>query len=206
MAILSWKWKFWNLLVRRRRPLWCHWRPLCGIGNFGKKILDMGNFFPKFWKLWKFWKFWFEISKVGSKFWRWEGYIDKKLFRESESRRHTVDKFSLSDGNRGGRTWWRWADRPWRNRLKSQSGCDLAIELLLHRPLFWWASMSTSLRRHKNLLIVESNLVQAQPFRRLQLPLSTNPLPRVVLVWLLAWPFIWLKHPTQVWSTGSTWF
>ena len=31
MAILSWKWKFWNLLVRRRRPL-------CGFGNFGKKI------------------------------------------------------------------------------------------------------------------------------------------------------------------------
>ena len=37
-AILSWKWKFWNLLVRRRRPLWCNWRPLCGFGNFGEKI------------------------------------------------------------------------------------------------------------------------------------------------------------------------
>ena len=44
MAILSWKWKFWNLLVRRRRPLWCHWRPLCGFGNFEKKILNLENF------------------------------------------------------------------------------------------------------------------------------------------------------------------
>ena len=45
MAILSWKWKFWNLPVRRRRPLWCHWRPLCSFGNFWKKNLDFGIFF-----------------------------------------------------------------------------------------------------------------------------------------------------------------
>ena len=35
----SWKkWKFCNWVVRRRRPLWCQWRPLCGFGNFGKKF------------------------------------------------------------------------------------------------------------------------------------------------------------------------
>ena len=46
MAILSWEWKFWNLLVRRRRPLWCQRRPLCGFGNFEKKfnILDFQTF------------------------------------------------------------------------------------------------------------------------------------------------------------------
>ena len=41
MAILSWKW---NLLVRRRRPLWCHWRPLCG---FEEKNSRFWNFFPE---------------------------------------------------------------------------------------------------------------------------------------------------------------
>ena len=102
--------------------------------------------------------------------------------------------------------WRQWTDRPWRNRLKSQSGCDLVTDLFFHRPLFWWVRMSSSLRRYKNLLKVASYLVQAQPLRRLQLPLSTKPLPRVVLVWLLVWPFIWLNHPTQVWSTSSTWF
>ena len=35
----SWKkWKFCNWVVRRRRPLWCQWRPLCGFGNFGKQF------------------------------------------------------------------------------------------------------------------------------------------------------------------------
>ena len=77
MAILSWKWKFWNLLVRRRRPLWCHWRPLCGFGNFEKKFW-IWEFFSKILKIWKFSKFWIKISKVGSKFWRWEGYIGPK--------------------------------------------------------------------------------------------------------------------------------
>ena len=52
MAILSWKWKFWNLLVRRRRPLWSQWRPLCGFGNFEKKIKIL-EFFPKILKIWK---------------------------------------------------------------------------------------------------------------------------------------------------------
>ena len=61
-------------LMSLAAPLW-YWK-------FWEKNLDFGNFFPKIWKLWKFWKFWFEISKVGSKFWRWEGYISpyfKKL-------------------------------------------------------------------------------------------------------------------------------
>ena len=48
MAILGWKWKFWSLLVRRRRPLWYHWRPLCGFGNFGNKFWIL-EIFPKFW-------------------------------------------------------------------------------------------------------------------------------------------------------------
>ena len=43
MAILSKKRKLWNLLVRRRRPL-------CGFGNFEKKIQNFG-FFCKFRKL-----------------------------------------------------------------------------------------------------------------------------------------------------------
>ena len=49
MAILSWKWKFWNLLVRRRRPLWCQWRSLCGLENFEKKfkILIFFSKYPK---------------------------------------------------------------------------------------------------------------------------------------------------------------
>ena len=54
-------------LMSLAAPLW-YWK-------FWKKILDFGNFFPKFWKIWKFW---FEISKVGGKFWRWEGYITMK--------------------------------------------------------------------------------------------------------------------------------
>ena len=33
------------------------------------------EFFSKILKIWKFSKFWIKISKVGSKFWRWEGYI-----------------------------------------------------------------------------------------------------------------------------------
>ena len=51
-------------------PLW-FWK-------FWKKNSRFWNFFPKFWKfwkLWKFWKFWFKISKVGCKFWCWEGYM-----------------------------------------------------------------------------------------------------------------------------------
>ena len=35
----SWKkWKFCNWVVRRRRPLWCQWWPLCGLRHFVKKI------------------------------------------------------------------------------------------------------------------------------------------------------------------------
>ena len=49
MAMLGKKWKLWNLLVRRLRPLWCQWRPLCGLENFEKKIKIL-NFFCKFWK------------------------------------------------------------------------------------------------------------------------------------------------------------
>ena len=52
MAILGKEWKFWNLLVRRRRPLWSQWRPLCGFGNFEKKIKIL-EFFPKILKIWK---------------------------------------------------------------------------------------------------------------------------------------------------------
>ena len=54
-------------LMSLAAPLW-FWK-------FWKKILDFGIFFPKFWIFWKFWKLWVIISKVGSKFWRWEGYI-----------------------------------------------------------------------------------------------------------------------------------
>ena len=79
MAILSWKWKFCNWLARRRRPLWCQWRPLWGFGNFGKKFW-IWEFFSKILKILKFSKFWIKISKVGSKFWRWEGYITQKNF------------------------------------------------------------------------------------------------------------------------------
>ena len=78
----SWKkWKFCNWVVRRRRPLWCQWRPLCGFGNFGKKFW-IWEFFSKILKIWKFSKFWIKISKVGSKFWRWEGYmrLNKSIF------------------------------------------------------------------------------------------------------------------------------
>ena len=45
--------KFWNLPVRRRWPLWCQWRPLCGFGNFEKKKLKFWIFFCKGWKLWR---------------------------------------------------------------------------------------------------------------------------------------------------------
>ena len=34
--------------ISRRRPLWCHWRSLCGFGNFGEKILNLGIFFQNF--------------------------------------------------------------------------------------------------------------------------------------------------------------
>ena len=40
-----------------------------------EKNSEFGNFFSKILKIWKFSKFWIKISKVGSKFWRWEGYI-----------------------------------------------------------------------------------------------------------------------------------
>ena len=52
MAIIGKKWKFRNLLVRKRRPLWCQWQPLCGFENFEKKIQNFG-FFCKYWKLWR---------------------------------------------------------------------------------------------------------------------------------------------------------
>ena len=84
MAIISWKWKFWNLLVRRRRPLWCQWRPLYGFGNFGKKILNFGIFFRNFEYFENFWKLWVIISKVGSIFWRWEGYIRQKKTKKKQ--------------------------------------------------------------------------------------------------------------------------
>ena len=48
-------------------PLW-FWK-------FWKKNSRFWNFFLKFWTFWKIWKLWVIISKVGSKFWRWEGYI-----------------------------------------------------------------------------------------------------------------------------------
>ena len=47
MAILRWKWNFWNLLVRRRWPLWCRWRPHSGFGNFEEKYSRFWNFFPE---------------------------------------------------------------------------------------------------------------------------------------------------------------
>ena len=61
----------WALLVRRRRPLWCQWRPLSGLGNFEKKVQNLGFFanFENFEKLRVI------NSKVGGKYWRWEGYI-----------------------------------------------------------------------------------------------------------------------------------
>ena len=118
IAILSWKWKSWNLLVRRRRPLWgifsikhdlarscfhlwlkigdegdkifsefCHpqkkwkfWnllvrrrRPLCGFGNFEKIIQNYGFFLQTLKIMANFEKFRIIFSKVGGKFWRWEG-------------------------------------------------------------------------------------------------------------------------------------
>ena len=48
LETLDKKWKFCNCRARRRRPLWCQWRPLCGFGNFGKKILSLGIFFQYF--------------------------------------------------------------------------------------------------------------------------------------------------------------
>ena len=76
------KWKLLNWLVRRRRPLWCQWRPLCGFGNFENKLKIL-DFFPEIWKVLKtmknFEKLWVIISKVRSKFWRWEGYIVSKF-------------------------------------------------------------------------------------------------------------------------------
>ena len=42
-----------------------------------EKILDFG-IFSEILIFWKFWKLWVIISKVGSKFWRWEGYIGLK--------------------------------------------------------------------------------------------------------------------------------
>ena len=61
-----------------------------------EKNSEFGNFFPKFWKFENFQNFelkfpkseanfdagrgiWVEISKVGSKFWRWEGYISQNF-------------------------------------------------------------------------------------------------------------------------------
>ena len=81
MAILSWKWKFWNLLVRRRRPLWFQWRPLCGFGNFEKGIQNFGFFLQILKIMENFEKLRIIISKVGGKFWRWEGYIPEKLMK-----------------------------------------------------------------------------------------------------------------------------
>ena len=53
----SWKkWKFCNWLVRRRRPLWCQWRPLCGFGNFGKKFWIWEFFFLEIFKILNFFK------------------------------------------------------------------------------------------------------------------------------------------------------
>ena len=43
-----------------------------------EKNSEFGNFFSKILKIWKFSKFWIKISKVGSKFWRWEGYMYQK--------------------------------------------------------------------------------------------------------------------------------
>ena len=53
--------------------------------KFWKKIYFL-EFFSKILKLWKFW---FKISKVGIKFWRWEGYMYSKM--------------SLRTSNSGGR-------------------------------------------------------------------------------------------------------
>ena len=98
VAAPLWFWKFWkqienfgffseilkllNQLVRRRRPLWCQWRPLCGFGNLGNKLKIL-QFFPEILKVLKtmknFEKLWVIISKVRSKFWRWEGYIVSKF-------------------------------------------------------------------------------------------------------------------------------
>ena len=58
LGILDKKWKFGNWLVRR-------WRPLCGFGNFGRKILNFWIFFrnlEKFENYVKLWKLWV-ISK-----------------------------------------------------------------------------------------------------------------------------------------------
>ena len=48
IAIFRKKLKFWKMLVRRRRPLWCYWRLLCGFENFEKKIQNFEYFFAKF--------------------------------------------------------------------------------------------------------------------------------------------------------------
>ena len=65
------KWKFWKLLVKRRRPL-------CGFGNFEKIIQNYGFFLQTLKILENFEKLQNEISKVGGKLWRWEGYITIK--------------------------------------------------------------------------------------------------------------------------------
>ena len=54
-------------LMSMAAPVW-FWK-------FWEKNSEFGNFFSKILKFWKFSKFWTKISKVGSKFWRWEGYI-----------------------------------------------------------------------------------------------------------------------------------
>ena len=78
MVIPGKKWKFWNLLVRRRQPLWCQWRPLCGFGNFEKKIQNFGFFLQILKIMEKFEKLRILISKVGGKLWRREGYMSQK--------------------------------------------------------------------------------------------------------------------------------
>ena len=72
LEILAKKCKLWNLLVRRRRPLRCQWRPLCGFEKIGGKVQIFGfsSEILKVLKIMKnFEKLWVLISKVGSKFW-----------------------------------------------------------------------------------------------------------------------------------------
>ena len=58
-------------LMSLAAPLW-FWK-------FREENSEFGKFFSKVFKIWKISTFWIKISKVGSKFWRWEGYILSKL-------------------------------------------------------------------------------------------------------------------------------
>ena len=95
MAILSRKWKFWNLLVRRRRPLWFQWRPLCCLWfwKFWEKKIKILENFQTSKIVENFHKLQIIISKVGGKFWRWEGYIwEKKIFCVCEEKKNKEEE------------------------------------------------------------------------------------------------------------------